>query len=117
MKSGYRWRVLACAATLLTFGLAATIYSVEELGMDGHLAPAVALLPPSHMLSYLWEDVTPPLYFWALKAWLWAAGVGFIQTRWLSIACASLAQALLFVIGKRLIGSRAGAATVLLWAA
>ena len=89
---------------LLGWAAALTLFPAEELGLDGHLAAGIALLPVERMLAFLARDVHPPLYYLALKGWLAVVGPSFAAARWPSLASGLLALALVYRLGRGLVG-------------
>ncbi|HEY3079312.1 MAG TPA: glycosyltransferase family 39 protein [Chloroflexota bacterium] len=101
---------------MLAWALGLVAYPSEELGLDGHLAAGLALLPIDRMLAFLAHDVHPPLYYLVLKGWLGFVGPSFAVARWPSLAGGLLALALVYRLGRGLVGSRGALAGALLMA-
>ncbi|MFI5266116.1 MAG: glycosyltransferase family 39 protein [Chloroflexota bacterium] len=59
------------------------------------------------------HDIHPPLYYYFLHFWMAAAGQGEYAVRFLSLLAGVLIVALLYVLGRRLLGASAGAMAAL----
>ncbi|HEV8636588.1 MAG TPA: glycosyltransferase family 39 protein [Chloroflexota bacterium] len=101
---------------LLGWAVGLVVFPAGELGLDGHLAAGLALLPTDRMLAFLARDVHPPLYYLALKGWLALVGPGLAVARWPSLAGGLLALALAYRLGRGLTGRRGALAGALLLA-
>ena len=106
----------AAAVLLLAWTVALVVYPAEELGLDGHLAAGLALLPTDRMLGFLAGDVHPPGYYFVLKEWLGLVGPAFAVARWPSLASGVLALALAYRLVRGLAGGPAALAGALLLA-
>jgi 4-amino-4-deoxy-L-arabinose transferase-like glycosyltransferase len=104
------------AVLLLAWAVGLVVFPAEELGLDGHLSAGLALLPDDRMLAFLARDVHPPLYYLVLKGWLELVGPAFAVARWPSLAGGLLALALVYRLGRGLVGRRGALGGALLLA-
>src|SRR5687767_5243409 len=110
--------VLAMAAlTIATVvGVLARLPTSSALWLDEALSVNIAALPPAELLAALRHDGSPPLYFLALHAWAGVFGDGNGAVRALSSLFSIAALPLAYVIGRRIGGTLAGHAAVVLFA-
>ena len=103
---------------IVVFGAALRLYGLGEQSLWSDEIASVFLagssLPES--LARVQLDVHPPLYFYLLSLWSAAFGTSEIALRLPSALAGTLAIALVFRVGSRLFGSRAGLAAAVLMA-
>jgi hypothetical protein len=82
---------------LILIGFAVRVWAIrgEDLGLDGGLSLALAVLPLSDGLQFLGRDVHPPLYYVALRPWLSVAGASPFAVKYLGAGFATLGLAAL----------------------
>ncbi|MBL8163371.1 MAG: glycosyltransferase family 39 protein [Anaerolineae bacterium] len=100
---------LAVITLLAVFWLAFSGLRAESLWNDEAWS-AWAVRSPylADMLARVRSDVHPPLYFALLDAWTLVAGESVLALRWPSLACALLATAATYALGRRLFDRATG---------
>ena len=108
--------VLACGILLLAAGL--RIYNVAglDLWIDEANSVIIARQAPGDLLARLKLDSSPPLYYFILHAWMNVFGESEPALRALSIVGGVALVGCVFLIGRRLFGTEAGACAALLLA-
>ncbi|HWQ14952.1 MAG TPA: glycosyltransferase family 39 protein [Roseiflexaceae bacterium] len=106
-----RYRPLAAPAAFFLLALALRLYAIDRqsLWYDEGLTVALAQRPLAQIARDAAADVHPPLYYWALHAWVALFGASEAAARSLSALCGALTAALTCLIGRRWFGSAAGA--------
>jgi 4-amino-4-deoxy-L-arabinose transferase-like glycosyltransferase len=91
--------------------LALRLYAIDRqsLWYDEGLTVALAQRSLAQIARDAAADVHPPLYYWALHAWIGLFGAGEAAARSLSAVCGALTAALTCLIGRRWFGPLAGA--------
>lgn len=95
---------------LLGFGLRLRAAQGPDLGLDGGLAVALAVMPLAEALALLARDVHPPLYYLLLRLWLALAGSTPFGAKYLSLLSGLLTLAVVWAWAGRLAGPRAALA-------
>lgn len=105
---------VAAAALVLRF------WTSSPLWLDEAQSVAIARLPLSGAGTTIWtglrQDGSPPLYYLLLHAWIAVFGSGAETVRALSGVMSVASFPLLWRLGRRVAGTRAAAAAVLLFA-
>lgn len=70
---------------------------------------------PFDLALYMSADATPPLYPWLVHHWMRVFGVSLEVARTLSVLASALTAVLLFRLGRRFVGERAGLYAALLF--
>lgn len=92
---------------LLGFAVRLWAAGGPDLGLDGGLSTALALLPLSDSLNFLAHDVHPPLYYLLLRLWLALVGTTPLGVKYLGVLVGTLAVAVLLGWVRSLVGTRA----------
>ncbi|MBI3977603.1 MAG: glycosyltransferase family 39 protein [Chloroflexi bacterium] len=76
---------------------------------DEAASALIAALPPDRIIAATAADTLPPLYYLLLHLWqVWLAlGNGELILRWPSVAFGTLSLAILYTLGRRLVGRTA----------
>ncbi|WP_045880298.1 glycosyltransferase family 39 protein [Pseudofrankia sp. DC12] len=105
--------VILAAAVLVRFSAG------QDLWLDEAQSVAIAKLPlTGHgptMFTGLREDGSPPLYYLFLHFWVGAFGTGNVAVRTLSALFNLAAAGPLYLLGRRLVGTRAAQVSVVLY--
>jgi len=96
------------AAALITAGLVLRMLTASDLWLDEALTVNIAKLPLAEIPAALGHDGAPPLYYLALHVWMAIFGDGDLAVRSLSGAASGLTIPVVWLIGRRLGGTRAG---------
>ncbi|MBX6771890.1 MAG: glycosyltransferase family 39 protein [Chloroflexi bacterium] len=83
--------MLSSITGLVVFGLGSSTIRSPDLGLDGGLSLALALIPLNETLDFLAHDVHPPLYYVILRGWIALVGTRPLAVKFLSLALATLA--------------------------
>ena len=106
------------AILLLAFALRTYKLGDQNIWWDEGLAVWAARKPFIAMTLWTAGDVHPPLYFWSLWPWVRLVGESEFAVRYLSLIFGLLTVALIYPLGRRLVGRpTALLATLLLGAA
>jgi len=105
----------AGAAALVVAGLALRVLTASDLWLDEALTVNIARLPLGEIPGALRHDGAPPLYYWVLHVWMTVFGSSDLAVRSLSGVASALTLPVVWVVGRRMGGTRAawGAAIVL----
>jgi 4-amino-4-deoxy-L-arabinose transferase-like glycosyltransferase len=98
--------IVPLLSILLGFGLRVFRLGEQSLWYDEGLSIFQASHDPAAIVSLAANGAHPPLYNWLLHFWMALAGAGEFSTRYLSLFYGVLALALLFAVGKVLLGKR-----------
>jgi len=115
-------RVLLLTLLLLAFALRLHHLGGESLWYDETVSVHLARLPAPAMLAHTAGDIHPPGYYLLLHGWQWltrpslAHGLEFLFA-WPSLLCGMLAVALVYPLGRRLLGAPAALLAALFAAA
>jgi 4-amino-4-deoxy-L-arabinose transferase-like glycosyltransferase len=105
------------AILLLAFALRAYKLGDQNIWWDEGLAVWAARKSFTAMTLWTAGDVHPPLYFWTLWPWVQLVGESEFAVRYLSLIFGLLTVALIYPLGRRLIGRRVALLATLLLAA
>jgi mannosyltransferase len=86
-----RQLLLSSLTSLIAFGLGSRTIRSPDLGLDGGLSLALALIPLNEALDFLAHDVHPPLYYVMLRGWIALVGTRPLAVKFLSLALVTLA--------------------------
>jgi hypothetical protein len=103
--------------TALVAGTVLRFVVTSALWLDEAQSVAIARLPPAAMIRALRQDGSPPLYYEALHVWMGLFGRSDVAVRALSGVVSVITVAVVWPVARRLGGSRAAVAAVLLVAA
>jgi uncharacterized membrane protein len=106
--------LLAVGLVALAAALRFLALTSESLWFDEGHSILMAQAAPRDAIAALAADVHPPLYFLALGAWTRLFGESDAAMRSLSALLGAAAVGAVFVLGRRLCGSRAGVVAALL---
>lgn len=101
-------------AVVVVAAVALRVYNGSALWLDEALSVNIASLPARQVFGALKVDGSPPLYYLLLHFWVDLVGTGGLQVRWLSSVFAVAALPVLYLLGVRLGGRRAGELVVVL---
>lgn len=76
-----------------------------DLGLDGGLSVALAVLPLPAALDFLSHDVHPPLAYLVLRGWIWLVGTSPFAIKFGSVIAGVLTVAVTMAWSRRLAGS------------
>jgi mannosyltransferase len=108
---------LVGAVAVVVVGIAFRLYSRSELWLDEALTVNIARLSPGDMFEALRHDGHPPLYYLLLHGWMAVFGESNNAVRSLSGLLGIATLPVIYVVGRRLGGARAGLAALLVFAA
>jgi 4-amino-4-deoxy-L-arabinose transferase-like glycosyltransferase len=111
-----RW-LGASIASFVLFGLVLLVSTVcklsalnsRELWMNETYSVFVASLPFAKILRYAAGDVHPPLFYLLLHSWIRVIGDAQAQLRLFSVVLNFLSALAIFVLARRMLGTRFGA--------
>ena len=103
------------AGALFSIGLVLRTLTASDLWLDEALGVNIARLPLVDLPAALSRDAAPPLYYGLLHLWMALFGDGDVAVRSLSALASGLTLPVVWLVGRRLGGTRAawGAAFVL----
>lgn len=103
------------AIGFIAAGLALRLWTASDLWLDEALTVNIARLPLTEISGALRLDGAPPLYYILLHLWMRVFGTGDVAVRALSGLASALTLPVVWLVGRRLGGTRAAwAAAVLL---
>jgi 4-amino-4-deoxy-L-arabinose transferase-like glycosyltransferase len=94
------------ACLLAAFALRAWLLGNQNVWWDEGLAIWAVRQSLVRMTLWTASDVHPPLYFWLLQASVRFGGESELSARFLSLFCGTLTVAVLYALGKTLLGRR-----------
>lgn len=94
--------------TVLAFGLQVTGLHAQSLWYDEGFSAWLAARPVAEIVARTAADIHPPFYYLMLHVWMAAAGAGEFALRFPSVVAGTLAVPLMWVLGRRLLGSGGG---------
>lgn len=100
---------LLVGVTAFAFAIQCLAIRGPNLGLDGGLSLALAIVPVPDALTFLAHDVHPPLYYLTLRGWLALAGSSPFAAKYLSALLATLTVATFVAWAHRFLGSNAAA--------
>lgn len=106
------WRALVVIS--IAFAIQCFAIRGTNLGLDGGLSLALAVVPVPDALRFLAHDVHPPLYYVALRGWLALVGAHPFAVKFFGLGFATLGVAAFFAWTRRLLGPRAAVRSALL---
>lgn len=95
------------AAVGVGFAIQCIAIRGPNLGLDGGLSLALAVIPVPDALTFLAHDVHPPLYYVVLRAWIALVGAHPFAVKYLTVTFATLSVAAFAAWTRRLLGARA----------
>jgi hypothetical protein len=107
------WTAILLGAAIRLYGL-----SIQSLWEDELFTAmyAVPYLPHEHFLDLLLAEPHPPLYYLVMRLWLSLVPLHEWSLRLPGALCSAAAPAVLFVLTRRVIGTRAASAAAILFA-
>ena len=116
--AGQPTAVYVAGLTVIAFMLRMGLIQVQSIRLDESLSLTEAQLPLSTMMHNLstW-DIHPPLYYTLLHAWVWMTGSGAIALRLPSVLLGTACVPMLYLVGRRIVGSQAALIAAALGAA
>jgi hypothetical protein len=101
---------------LLALGLRLARLTFQPLWWDEGWSVYFATTPVENLMELTAVDIHPPLYYLLLHLWIGLVGAGPLAVRLLSALVGTATIPLLYLVGKRLFGTRAGVLAALLLA-
>src|SRR5579871_2629843 len=97
-------RALSIVVLILLLGFALRVYALPDKAVWWDEAWSIWTAQQSFTQTTLLiaDDVHPPLYEWALHAWVRINGISEFAVRYLSVLCGLMAVAAVYPLTKRL---------------
>lgn len=103
-RAGHLWPVVA--TLLAAFTLRIVLLGNQNIWWDEGLAIWAVRQGLTRMTLWTASDVHPPIYFWLLQFFVRLGGESEFSARFVSLVCGVLTVALLYALGKALLGHR-----------
>jgi hypothetical protein len=107
---------LLVGIVLLALGVRLARLAFQPLWWDEGWSVYFATTPVDNLMALTAVDIHPPLYYLLLHLWIGLVGAGPLTLRLLSVLIGTATIPLLYLVGKRLFGARAGTLAALLLA-